>query len=179
MPEINKHLCLVALGRSRERLAADLIGAISRRGCTVTECRIAPLGAHFSAVIMLSGNWSVMARMESALPGIAEHLGLAIHHDHGQPQGNTADFRPYTVEVIAPQQPRLLGELLDFFDQQGTRVVEVSTQAYDSVFTGASMCNIHLALHVPMAQHPQTLRDTFMDLCDDLHADGLIDPVKT
>lgn len=179
MPEIKKHLCLVALGPSRERLAADLINAIAHRGCNVTECRITPLGAHFSAALMLTGNWSAMARMESALPGVAEHLGLNIQYDHGDAPDSAADFRPYSAEVIAPQQPRLLGELLEFFAQQGSHVVEVSTQAYDSSFTGATMCNIHLALHVPMAQHPQSLRDAFMDLCDDLHADGMLDPVKT
>lgn len=179
MPEIRKHLCLVALGASRDRLAADLINAISRRGCNVTDCRITPLGKHFSAAIMINGNWSAMARMESALPGLAEHLGLAIQYDHGQPDGDAPDYRPYSAEIIAPQQPRLLGALLDFFAQQGTRIIEASTQEYDSSFTGATMCTIHMALQVPLSQHPQTLRDTFMDLCDDLHADGLLDPIKT
>lgn len=179
MPEIRKHLCLVALGPNRDRLAVDLVNAIARRGCNVNDCRITPLGTHFAAALMLSGNWSAMAKMESALPGLAEHLGLAIQYDHGHPDINAAEFRPYAAEVIAPQQLRLLGELLDFFTQQEVRVVEVSAQDYDSGFTGANMCTIHLALHVPLTQHPQTLRDNFMDLCDDLHADGLLDPIKT
>lgn len=179
MPEVKKHICLVALGPSRDRLAADLVNAIVRRGCDITECRIIPLGGHFSAALMLTGNWSEMAKMESALPGLADHLGLAIQYDHGRVEVSATDFRPYSAEIIAPQQPRLLGELLDFFCQQGVRVVETNTQVFDSAFTGATMCNIHLALQVPMSQHPQTLRDSFMDLCDDLHADGLLDPIKT
>src|SRR5699024_5546751 len=168
-----------ALGPSRDRLAVDLVNAIARRGCAVRECRITPLGTHFAAALMLSGNWSAMAKMESALPGLAEHLGLAIQYDHGHPDTSASDFRPYSAEVIAPQQLRLLGELLDFFTQQEVRVVEVSAQAYDSGCTGASMCTIHLGLHVPLTQHTQTLRDNFMDLCDDLHEDGLLAPIKS
>jgi len=57
--------------------------------------------------------------------------------------------------------------------------MEISAQAYESGFTGAPMCSIHLALQVPMTQHPQSLREAFMDLCDDLHADGMLDPIKS
>ncbi|HLQ86419.1 MAG TPA: ACT domain-containing protein [Salinisphaeraceae bacterium] len=179
MPEIRNHLCLVALGPNREQLAADLVHAIARRGCNIIECRVTPLGTYFSAAILLTGNWSAMARMESALPALADDLQLKIHYTHGRPGDEAPDFRPYSAEVIAPQQPRLLSKLLDFFAAQNTRVVEISTQEYDSSFTGATMCSTHMALHVPLTQHPQALRDAFMDLCDELHADGLLDPIKS
>lgn len=179
MPEIRKHLCLVALGANRDRLAADLVDAIVQRGCNISDCRIMPLGTRFSALLMLSGNWSAMAKMETALPGLAEELDLAIEYQHGHPNNNTGNFRPYSAEIIAPQQPRLLGVLLDFFNSQDVHVIEVSAQDYDSGLTGAHMCTVHLALHVPLSHHPQLLRDSFMDLCDELQADGLLDPIKT
>jgi glycine cleavage system transcriptional repressor len=73
----------------------------------------------------------------------------------------------------------LLSHLLAFFDEQGVRVREVVTQNYASGYTGADMCNVHLVVHVPVDQHPQALRDAFMDLCDELNADGLFDPIKS
>jgi glycine cleavage system transcriptional repressor len=36
-----------------------------------------------------------------------------------------------------------------------------------------------MVCHVPVSQHPQALREAFMDLCDDLNADGMMDPIKT
>lgn len=179
MPQIKKYLSLMALGGTRDKLARDLVTAITRRGCEIVECRINPLGDHSSAALLLAGNWSAMGKMESALPGIADHLGLAIQFQHTQPSTPDTDYRPYAAEVIAPQQPQLLGELLGFFVDQGTQVVEISAQAYDSGLTGAAMCTLHMALHVPLDQHPQTLRDAFMDICDELHADGLLDPIKS
>lgn len=179
MPETKKYLSIVALGASRDKLAQDLVGAIARRGCEIHECRITPLGDHFSAALLLAGNWSAMGKMESALPGLAEQLGLSIQFQHTRPVDPEPDYRPYAAEVVAPQQPRLLGELVDFFAEQDVRVIEVSAQAYDSGLTGASMCTLHMALQVPLGHHPQTLRDAFMDICDDLHADGLLDPIKS
>ena len=179
MPEIKKYLSIVAVGASRDKLARDLVDAVVQRGCEISECRITPLGDQFSAALLLSGNWSAMGKMQSALPGLAEQLGLAIQSRHSRPAAPETAYRPYAAEVVAPQQTRLLGELLDFFAEQETRVVEISVQAYESGLTGAPMCTLHIALQVPLDHHPQTLRDAFMDMCDDLHADGLLDPVKT
>lgn len=179
MPEIKKYLSLVVLGAGRDKLTHDLIRAIGRRGCEILECRITPLGDHFSAALLLTGNWSAMGKMESALPGLAEHLGLSIQFEHTEPAEPARDFRPYAAEVVAPQHPRLMSELVSFFTEQEVGVIEVSAQTYQSAMTGADMCTVHLSLHVPLDQHPQTLRDAFMDVCDDLHADGLLDPIKT
>jgi glycine cleavage system transcriptional repressor len=179
MPEIKKYLCLAALGAHHHKLAHDLAWAIDRRGCEILECRITPLGDKFSAVMLLAGNWSAMGKMESALPGLADHFGLSIQFEHARAATSAPDFRPYAAEVIAPQHPRLFTNLIGFFADQGVHVYEASNQSYQSSMTGAHMCNIHMALQVPVDQHPQTLRDAFMDVCDELHADGLLDPIKT
>ncbi len=179
MPEVRKHLALIALAPYRERLAADLVEAVEKRGCEVSECHIMPLGQQFSASLLLSGNWSALGKLESALPGLAESLGLEVHAAHTQPTEDATDYRPYAAEIIAPQHGKLLGELLSFFAAQDVRVMEINAQAYESGYTGAALTSINMALHVPLNQHPQTLREAFMDLCEDLHADGLLDPIKT
>ena len=81
--------------------------------------------------------------------------------------------------MIAPQQADLLVHLLEFFQAQDVLVPEMNTQKYQSGHTGASMCSVQLVLHVPVNQHPQALRESFMDLCDDLNADGMLDPIQT
>lgn len=179
MPETKKYLSVVALGAQREQLSRDLITAIAHRGCEISECRITPLGDHFSACLLLAGNWSAMGKMESALPGLAAHLGLSIQYQHTRTAAPQTQYRPYAAEVVAPQQPRLLDELIGFFSDQSVGIHEASVQAYQSSLTGADMCTLHLSLQVPINHHPQTLRDAFMDICDELHADGLLDPIKT
>ena len=80
---------------------------------------------------------------------------------------------------MAPQDPNLLVNILEFFQHQDVEVVEISTQKYQSTYTGAEMASVQMVLHVPVNQHPQALRESFMDLCDDLNADGMLDPIKT
>ena len=176
---MKKYLSLTALGGARERLAHDMIGAITRRGCAIEECRITPLGNRFSAALLIAGNWSAMGKLESALPGLAEQLGGSVHFEHAQPGESAKDFRPYAAEVVGPQQARMPGELVAFFAEQDVHIHELSVQTYEAGMTGALMSTMHMSLQVPLNQHPQTLRDAFMDICDDLNADGLLDPIKT
>lgn len=178
MADTRKYLSLVALGTGHDRLASDLVSAVDQRGCEIVECRLSPLGRHTAAVLLISGNWSALGKLESALPGLAEQLGLLTHAAHSDLAEPSGDHRPYVVELVAPQQATLVSELLHFFGTQDVRVTEINAQAYDSAHTGAILCNVHMALQVPLNQHPQTLREAFMDLCDELHADGMLDPVK-
>lgn len=178
MPDTRKYLSLVALAPNNDRLAADLTSAVNQRGCEIVECRLSPLGGHTAAVLLISGDWSALGKLESALPGLAEQMGLLIQSAHSHIDAQASQYRPYVAELVAPQQAKLLYELINFLDNQGVRISEINAQAYESAHTGAGLCNVHMALQIPSDQHPQALRESFMDLCDELQADGMLDPIK-
>jgi glycine cleavage system transcriptional repressor len=179
MPPSENLLSISVLAPPRPLLALELFRAIRERGCEVEDCRIAPIGDRITANMVVSGNWSALGRLETALPGVAEKLELQVRFQRCNAREPNPDFRPYAADVIAPQQPDLLVHLLEFFNGQDVQVAEMSTQKYLSTHTGAGMCSVQLVLHVPVNQHPQALRESFMDLCDDLNADGMLDPIKT
>lgn len=179
MPETSNLLAFTVIGAEREGQVTELVRAVLDRSCEIVECRLAHLGASLTASFVVTGNWSTLGRLETALPALAERLSLKLQAqrtENAPPQNTT---RPYAVEVVAPRRTDLLNHLLAFFDAQEVRVREVVTQAYASGYTGAEMCNVHLVVHVPVDQHPQALRDAFMDLCDELNADGMFDPIKS
>lgn len=179
MPSNDNYLSISVLARPRPQLALELFRAISERGGEVEDCRLAPVGDLVTANLVVSGNWSALGRLETALPGIAEKLDFQVRFQRCGMREPNPDYRPYAADVIAPQQPDLLVHLLEFFHSQDVEVAEMSTQKYASSHTGASMYNVQMVLHVPVNQHPQALRESFMDLCDDLNADGMLDPIKS
>jgi glycine cleavage system transcriptional repressor len=179
MPETRNLLALTAIGPEREGQVPELVRTILERGCEIVECRLAHLDACFTASIVVTGNWSSLGRLETALPSLAERLSLKLHLHRCETGPSQSNLRPYGVEVVAPRRADLLSHLLAFFDAQEVRVREILTQEYTSGYTGAEMCNLHLVVHVPLDQHPQALRDAFMDLCDELNADGMFDPIKS
>ncbi len=172
-------LSISVLARTKANVPLELFRAIRERGCEVEDCRIAPIGDRLAANLVVSGNWSALGRLETALPGIATKLDLQVRFERCGPRVQAPEFRPYAADVIAPQQPDLLVHLLEFFSGQDVEVAEMSTQKDQSTHTGAGMVSVQMVLHVPVNQHPQALRESFMDLCDDLNADGMLDPIKT
>lgn len=176
----NGHLlAITAIGRSRKNLAQSLIRGILERGCHLQDVRINPLGNCLSATFLVSGNWSALGRLESALPGLGEQLELTVNFARTDAEKPQTEMRPYGVEVIAPRRDDLLTRVLEFFAAQGVHTNEIVMQNYRTNQTGAEMCNLQMMAHIPINQHPQALRESFMDLCDDLNADGLLDPIKT
>tara|TARA_R110000787_G_scaffold25373_5_gene71341 strand:- start:2904 stop:3473 length:570 start_codon:yes stop_codon:yes gene_type:complete len=172
-------LSISVLARTKANVPLEMFRAIRERGCEVEDCRIAPIGDRLAANLVVSGNWSALGRLETALPGIATKLDLQVRFERCGPRAQSPEFRPYAADVIAPQQPDLLVHMLEFFGGQDVEVAEISTQKYASTYTGAEMCSVQMVLHVPVNQHPQALRESFMDLCDDLNADGVLDPIKS
>lgn len=179
-PNTNGHyLAITAMGRNRDKLVQKLIKSIVERGCELQDARVHPLGDSLSANFLVSGNWSALGKLESALPGLGEQFELTITAQRTDTTNKHAKSRPYGVEVIAPQQAELLSRVLAFFTEQEVHVNEIVMQNYLSSHTGANMSNLQLMAYIPNKQHPQALRESFMDLCDDLNADGLLDPIKT
>lgn len=174
-----EYLSISVLAPPRPQIGLELFRAIRERGGEVEDCRIAPLGDRLTVNLIVSGNWSTLGRLETALPGVAEKLELQVRFERCGPREQNPEFRPYAADVIAPQQADLLVNLLEFFKGQDVIVAEMSSQKYSSGHTGAFMCSVQMVLHVPVNQHPQALRESFMDLCDDLNADGMLDPIKT
>ncbi len=179
MPPIENYLAISVLAPARPQLALDLFKAIRERGGEVEDCRIAPIGDRLAASLIVSGNWSALGKLETALPGLAQKLELQVQFTRCGTRPQNPEFRAYAVDVVAPQKQNLLLLLLEFFQKQGVDVAEIVTQKYESSYTGAGMCSVQMVLHVPVNQHPQALREQFMDLCDDMNADGMLDPIKT
>lgn len=176
---MTSYLSITCLGGNRSGLTEELINAIIERGCDIEDCRVFPLGSQLCANLHVRGNWSALGRLESALPGLSERFDLDINFARSERRPHAPQYRAYGVDVIAPRQHQLLPRLLHFFTEQGSVVNEISAQEFESTHTGAVMCNLQLMVNVPLSEHPPALRESFMDLCDELNADGILDPVKT
>lgn len=179
MPKVHHLLAVSALGPHREDGAEKFLRTIIDRGGEIADCRIMALGTSLSLNFLIAGDWSALGRLESALPGLAEQLGLRVHFHRTQRRLPRTEHRPYNVELLAPRAADLTLQLMHFFVEHDVIVVELTSQDYESAYTGAEMCSVQMLVHLPLSQHPAALREAFMDLCDELHADGILDPIKT
>ena len=89
-----------------------------------------------------------------------------------------SNLLPYIVEVIAADKPGILFQLADFFDHQGITIESLHCSRYRAMQTGADMFSAQLTIGVPADMHIAALRDDFLEFCDHLNLDAIMDPMK-
>ena len=175
---MDSHLVISAVGQDRPGIVESLSQTILDCGCHVGDSRMAVLGGEFALVMLLSGHWNAIAKLESALPRLEEKLNLAIQARRTQTRQGTEKLIPYAVEVVAIDQPSIVHDVSSFFARRGINIEDLYTCRYPAPQTGAAMFTLHLTVGIPSDLAIASVRGEFMDFCDELNLDAMLAPVK-
>ena len=52
------------------------------------------------------------------------------------------------------------------------------THRYSAAHTATPMVSVHINIGIPAATHLAALRDEFLDFCDQLNVDAIMEPIK-
>ena len=85
---------------------------------------------------------------------------------------------PYVVEVIAADRPGILHQLAEFFSRRGITIEQLHSSRYRAMQTGADMFSAQVTVGIPATTHIAALRDDFLEFCDGLNLDAIMDPMK-
>jgi len=176
---MKQHLAVSAIGSDRTGMVHDLTRIISDCGGSIADSRMIALGSEFAMQLLVSGNWHTLARIESELARLAESSTLSLHLKRTEPRAARADMLPYSIDIVSLDQTGIVAGLSGFFASRGIEICEVSSRSYAAVHTGAPMFALQLVINVPGKLHLAQLREEFMDFCDSLNLDAILEPVKS
>ena len=74
-----QHLAISAIGSDRTGMVHDLTKVITDCGGSIAESRMAALGSEFAMLMLVTGNWHNLARIESELGRLAANGTLSVH----------------------------------------------------------------------------------------------------
>lgn len=172
------YLVMSAVGANRAGLVESIAKAIKDCGCSIVDSRMTVLGSEFAMVMLLSGSWDAIAKIENQLPRLAEGLALMISSKRTEPRKNTADLMPYAVEVVSIDHPGIVYDIASFFSTREINIEDMYTGTYAAAHTGTPMFSLHMTISVPTNNSIAALRGEFMEFCDHLNLDSIMEPVK-
>jgi glycine cleavage system transcriptional repressor len=175
---MKQFLAVSAIGSDRPGLVHEFTRTIADCGGSISESRMLALGTEFGVQLLVGGNWHVLARLETELPRLAESSGLVIQLRRTEGRPRRADHVPYSVDVVCADQPAIVSGLAGFFASRQIDIGEVATRSYIAAQTGAAMFSVQMMINVPTRIHVSQLREDFMDYCDSLNLDAILEPVK-
>ena len=172
-------IVLSAIGADRTGVVQDITQVILSCGGNIEESRMTTLGSEFAVLMLVSGNWHTLTRLESALEKLTKNDDLAVSIRKTGARTSREDRMPYAVDVVSLDQQGIVFNLADFFAARDVEIADVSTRRYAAAHTGAPMFALQMAINIPTTVPISLLRDEFLELCDRLNLDAILEPVKS
>jgi glycine cleavage system transcriptional repressor len=171
-------IVLSAIGSDRPGVVKDISKAVFDCGGNVEESRMVALGAEFAVLMLISGDWHTLTKLEKALETLTGSDQLTISLKKTGSRNDQEDCIPYGLDVVCLDQPGIVFQLAEFFASRNIEISDVATRRYAAAHTGAPMFAVQMTASVPGTLPISQLRDDFLDLCEQLNLDSILEPVK-
>ena len=174
---MEKLLAVTAIGPDRAGLVRDLSQSITSAGGSIRESRMIALGSEFAVMMLVSGNWHTVSKLQSQLQALQQQTDLTVTVRETRPRP-VETSAPYTVDVVTLDNEGIVFGLSNFFASRGLEISEVVTRRYNAPHTGAVMFSVQMTVNVPGSIHVASLREAFMEYCDEQNLDAVMEPAQ-
>ncbi|HVC37340.1 MAG TPA: glycine cleavage system protein R [Gammaproteobacteria bacterium] len=175
---MKQFLVMSVLAEDRPGILHDIAGAVKDCGCNVIESRMTVLGGEFTMVLLVSGNWNTITKLEGQLPKLEKRLTLSLSARRTTEREPRHNLVPYAIDAVCLDQPGIIFNLANFFAERNIGIADLVTHGYPAAHTGAPMFAVQMAVNIPANLHIGGLREEFMDFCDRLNLDAIMEPIK-
>jgi glycine cleavage system transcriptional repressor len=175
---MSNYLVITAVGNDRPGIVNELTKFIHDSGCNIADSRMTILGGEFALILLLSGNWNAIAKIEGMLPKVADTLGLNLTAKRTEPRPQQGNLLNYHVDALAIDQPGLVHRVTDFFSSRNINIESLNTDSYNAAHTGTPMFSISMTVNIPADQSLSQIREQYLDFCDGMNMDGMMEPVR-
>lgn len=156
----------------------DVMSAIDACQCNVLELRTSHLSQTTAAYLLIEGNWNHVAKLESLLEGLKIRHGLQI--GTVRPEASKVEFDgvPYLLETICSDRPNVLFQIIGFLTNHQITIEEITAHRHPAAYFNNPVCTTKFILLVPPSIRILSFREEFLDFCDSLNVDAILEPIK-
>ena len=174
----NQNLLVIsAIAPNKPGIANDITDLITYCGCNIQQSKMKAMGNTFSLVLMASGEWNAIAKLEHILPSKAQSWGMTTMLKRTEAQPPRPNKLPYRVKVVALDNLGIAKEITAFFAEQDINIREMSCDTFEAQHTGAPIAEIKLTIGVSTDILISSLRDKFGIFCKKLNLDASLEPI--
>jgi glycine cleavage system transcriptional repressor len=171
-------LAVTVLGSHQSRFMAELLPAIRDCKCHIVDIRSSCIGQATATYLLIQGNWNQIAKFESTLELIEKRLEIKVQTLRTEPKEKTKEYLPYSVETISLDHDNIIESIAVFFLDHEIEIEDVTGNSYQAPYLQTSVFSCKFIILVPSSVSLLLLREEFMDLCDQLNIDAILEPVK-
>lgn len=172
-------LALMVLAKKGVDALLRLSEQASSMGNNITEARGIPLGDRMAVILLANGTWDAIARFEQGLDRMAERLGIELISSRVQSAPAAHEYIPYAIDVSCADRSGVLSGLVKFLIEHQIIVMELSARSYPAAHTATPLFSVQATVGLPKDLQIAPLREEFIDFCDSLNLDAILEPIKS
>ncbi len=171
-------LSITALGNLNTYFIAEILPVIRDCKCNVLEIRSSRLGQSAAGYLLIQGNWNQIAKLENALESLQKRLEVKISTLRTEPRERGKESVPYTLETISLDKENIIEAITSFLMEHHIDIEEITGSSYQAPYALTPVFSTKFVILVPPQIHLLSLREEFLDFCDHLNVDAILEPIK-
>lgn len=175
---MQNYLVISALVENSSKIIRQFSKISKTTGCNVTESRFRVIGQELSLLLFLTGSWDVIAKAEGMFKGLEQEHQINILTKRTTVDALKGNTMSYAVDIVGLDRSGLIFDITDFMLKSELLIHEMSSNTYQASLTGANMFSLNMIVHISTDLSIATIRADFMEFCDDLNLDAIMEPVK-
>jgi glycine cleavage system transcriptional repressor len=175
---MQNYLVVSALIENSSEIIRKLSKLSRTSGCNIVDSRFKVLGHELSLMLFLSGTWDAIAKIEDMLGKLGQEYQIKFLTKRTEVDKLQGDAMPYAVDVVGIDQPGIIFDMTDFMSSNKLLIQEMSSNTYEASLTGAKMFSLHMMVNIPLDSSIAAIRGDFIEFCDRLNLDAIMEPVK-
>jgi glycine cleavage system transcriptional repressor len=172
-------LAITALAQRKINFIAEILPAIRDCKCTILEIRASKLAQTNAAYLLVEGNWSQIAKLESTLDAIVRHVDIKIQLERTEAREKGDDCVPYLLETLSlEQRDSIIESIATFLLDRHIEIEDISGSCYPAPYAQNPVFSSKFIVLIPHHLHLLSLREEFLDFCEQLNIDAILEPIK-
>jgi glycine cleavage system transcriptional repressor len=173
-------LAITVLGNNQINFIGEILPVVRDCNCNILEIRSSHLGQSAAAYLLIQGNWNQIAKFENTLDNIQKRLEIKIHtlRPDQKDKEKGKDCVPYSLETISLDRDNVIESITSFLFDRDIDIEEITGSSYQAPYIQSSVFSTKFIILIPPQLHLLSLREEFLDFCDQLNIDAILEPIK-
>ncbi|MFM2486397.1 ACT domain-containing protein [Celerinatantimonas yamalensis] len=161
------HLVITAVGRDRPDIVNQLTRHVSDCDCNIVDSRLALYGSEFTLIMLLSGHWNAITRVETTLPLKSQELELVTVMKRTSEHEQRHYPARATLKIRVPDGAGIIRQFTQFISDHGLALASLRSQLDYQIL------ELEMTAYVSDEQVDEAdLNDKFQQLCEKLKTES-------